>query len=145
MDTNSSMLVASITRGAEQYTNQSDVDQLVERAAVIWHRIDAESSPDRPTLDYVRGFIESVLKGALRKTLKKLTGPDGEVIAITLTFATQELVTYLITDVGLTVIAPYQIPLEIIAGVFYLKLLKEANKRMRSEKRKTNKRTKSGK
>ncbi len=145
MDANPSLLIANITRGAEQYTTEADIDQLLERAAVIWHRIDAESSPDRPTLEYVRGFIESVLKGALKKTLKKLTGPHREVIGITLTFATHELVTYLIIDVGLTMIAPYQIPLEIIAGIFYLKLLKEIHKGINSENKKIHKRTKLGK
>ena len=128
MNDDSAELAQLVALGAEQYVDETNIDALMHRAAIVWARIASQQKPDRPTPEYVHEFLSNAIRGALQKTVVKLTGTHKEVIAVTLTFATQELITFLIEDLGWKNLTPYQIPLEIIAGVFYLKLLGELNK-----------------
>jgi hypothetical protein len=118
-------LLGAIVAGAEKYKDSPNLDALLDEASDSWYQINISLTGAHPTKQHTNEFLQDVLKTALKNTLKKLATSKQEITTVTLVYATQQLVDCLIQNYGWTVLAPYQIPLEILAAVFFAELLKQ--------------------
>jgi hypothetical protein len=116
-------LIAQISKRAEKHLDESE-DELLERSASLWVEVDAELNQIRPTQKEIKKFLDKVVKGVV----KDVTKTHREITVITLTFATEQLVNYLIVTMGWSTLNPYAIPLELLAAIVYTRLLKEVSK-----------------
>ena len=124
-------LLKAVVAGAEKYKDSQDLDILLDEAADSWYQINISLTGAHPTKQRTTDFLQDVLKTALKNTLKKLATSKQEITTVTLVYATQQLVDCLIQNYGWTVLAPYQIPLEILAAVFFAELLKQLSSSIR--------------
>ncbi len=121
--TDNQVLIEQISKQAEKHLDETE-DDLLERSATLWVEIDAQVNQIRPTKKEIRKFLEKVVNGVV----KDVTKTHREITVVTLTFATTQLVNYLITTAGWSSINPYAIPLELLAAIVYTRLLKEIGK-----------------
>lgn len=117
--------LGEIVAGAEKYGDAPDIGVLLNEATDYWYQINISLTGAHPTRQHTNEFLQDVIKTALKNTLKELTTSKQEITTVTLVYATQQLIDCLIQNYGWTALAPYQIPLEILAAVFFAELLKQ--------------------
>ncbi len=100
---NNNALVETLAENAKKYISSEYPNELTlketdlfDAAIKHWIGISTSIAPTRPT----RREIEQYLRDVIRDVVKNIVTKHSEESVVTLTFATQQLVNYLISNLG---------------------------------------------
>lgn len=131
--TDNNELIRQVGQGAQKHLlpdNQSELrlneETFLDIATDSWVEVASEQTPTYPT----RREIKKYLKEVVTEVTKEIVTKHRLGTSVTLAFATEQLINYLLLTAGWTFLAPYLIPLEILSAVVYTKALKVLAKKL---------------
>lgn len=129
MDSPNTELVEQIASEAERLYRDIGTDQKWQLAIDEWFAAEQHLGETRPS----RADVERFLKNVVKDVLRQITSKEVRLTRTTMVFVVNEFVAYLINDLHYQNLAPYRIPIGILATIVFESVMAEIASRLQSK------------